>query len=366
MLAGAVVLAGAGTARADPLPELGRILAKEGATGPATLRVDESLSRAAGRHAEALLRDPTNASFDALEEALMLEGLADARLLPFAGFGRAEELFKEARLFAQSRAHGRGMTHLGLAARTERGRAVWVVIFSRRLIELAPMPRRLEAPAHRVRGRLAAGARRPSAFVTSPDGAVQALEVKVRDSAVAVDVSFDRGAGAYTVEILAETGLGPEVVALWRFFFKSEPRPIAGALEQAPDTSAGAHRLLARARHDRTVAPLADDPRLARAAEIHAQAVCSALLAAHVLPGGTTPEARARQAGYPGPIAENIAIAASVPRAHRNLLASPSHRRNLLDPLATRVGIGLASAPGGVCVVQLFGYGELEAAPQDR
>ena len=52
---------------------------------------------------------------------------------------------------------------------------------------------------------------------------------------------------------------------------------------------------------------------------------------------------------------ENIALAPSVETAHRNLMNSPGHRANILDPAFTRVGIGIIVAPGaGLMVSQEF------------
>ncbi|MCK6552433.1 CAP domain-containing protein, partial [Myxococcota bacterium] len=102
---------------------------------------------------------------------------------------------------------------------------------------------------------------------------------------------------------------------------------------------------------------------LADAAQAHADRACALAIAAHVLPGDpSTPADRARRAGYDGRVAENVAIAPSVTRAHANLLATPSHRKNVLDPAAKSLGVGVATtspAPGrepAFCVVELYGF----------
>lgn len=52
--------------------------------------------------------------------------------------------------------------------------------------------------------------------------------------------------------------------------------------------------------------------------------------------------------------AENVAFAPDVARAHRGLMDSPGHRRNILDPALTAVGIAILNGEGGIHVVQDF------------
>ncbi len=54
-------------------------------------------------------------------------------------------------------------------------------------------------------------------------------------------------------------------------------------------------------------------------------------------------------------VAENVAYGSSIDLNHRNLMNSPGHRANILDPRMTRIGIGVTTGPNGlVYVVQLF------------
>jgi uncharacterized protein YkwD len=54
-------------------------------------------------------------------------------------------------------------------------------------------------------------------------------------------------------------------------------------------------------------------------------------------------------------VGENLALAGSVAAVHDGLMASPSHRDNLLDPAFDRVGVGVVRGPYGLMVVQVFG-----------
>jgi uncharacterized membrane protein required for colicin V production len=51
---------------------------------------------------------------------------------------------------------------------------------------------------------------------------------------------------------------------------------------------------------------------------------------------------------------ENLAVAPSVEEAHRGLMHSPDHRRNILRPAFTQVGIGIYNGPYGLMCTQVF------------
>lgn len=94
--------------------------------------------------------------------------------------------------------------------------------------------------------------------------------------------------------------------------------------------------------------PLRPSPDLDRAAQAHAEDLLSRAYYRHVSPEGTTPVSRARAAGYPSDfIAENLhERTAPVERIVEDWLRSPGHRRNILDPGASELGVGLALGPG--------------------
>lgn len=313
------------------------------------LMKDESLARAARRHAREIARDSRRAARSAMREAVAKEGLADALLVPFATIGSTTAAFKAAIELAERSVRGRGMTHVGVAIE----RSVSVVLFSRRLVELAPLPRRVKNKTHRVRGRLASNVREPSAFLTLPSGEVLALPVKLSRDALAIDVPLDRGNGRYTIEILARTELGPEVFALWSFFKGLPPSPVSAPKAKIADERALASQI-DQLRKNYGLDPLERDEALDRAARAHVQQVCDRLIAAHILPGGTTPEARAQKEGFGAPVAENVAIAESLGEASFNLMESPSHRINRLHPRANKLGLGTANN-GAICLVELYG-----------
>jgi len=158
-------------------------------------------------------------------------------------------------------------------------------------------------------------------------------------------------AGAAAAQTGDETSVGEPPIG-------EAPVP-AGAiadLHVATDAARAAHGL----------PPLRPDPGLARAATAHAfeNARRGVLDHGSPDPARATPADRVALAGVAlVEIGENLARipgASVARRAVDGWLASPPHRRNLLDPGFTHVGFGVADGPGGRYVVQLFGARPIE------
>lgn len=363
-------LAGLCLGAAPPLPSgppAARRLAKV-ASGDFGVHLDPTLTKVARDVAHAVIRDFRSAEPARVKAALRREGLADAQILPFTAVGPAwDALLARAEAFARDEARPRGPTHLGLGVASGPEGLALVLVFSRRPVALAPLPARLPSGGLTVRGR----ARDPAglhALWLGPCGVdcpslPQRLPVAAGpDGAIRVALPPAPEAGRYLFQLLGPGPRGPEVVAAWTFARGRSgaawppPAPVAPS-----EDAAGARALVDAARAHADLAPLTPDPALERAAQAHAEAMCRAKVTGHQLPGGAAPDARARAAGYPGAVRENVARAASVGQAHQNLLLSPSHRESLLEPTAQVLGVGVATAPGAEgltesrCVVQLFG-----------
>jgi len=124
------------------------------------------------------------------------------------------------------------------------------------------------------------------------------------------------------------------------------------ARETAPlrDLEAVRSEMLARvnaARRSAGLAPLKRNLDLDRAAQEHARDLLERGYFEHVSPEGATPMSRASAAGYRGLVSENLhRRIGSIEVVLDDWLRSPGHRRNLLDPGANDLGIGLAIGPG--------------------
>jgi uncharacterized protein YkwD len=102
------------------------------------------------------------------------------------------------------------------------------------------------------------------------------------------------------------------------------------------------------ARRSAGLAPLRRSLDLDLAAQAHARDLLERGYYKHVSPEGTTPVSRARAAGYPSDlVSENLhQRTASIETVLEDWLRSPGHRRNILDPGASELGVGLALGPG--------------------
>ena len=111
--------------------------------------------------------------------------------------------------------------------------------------------------------------------------------------------------------------------------------------------------------HDRVAAglgALAPDPELTEVARRHSTDMFARGYFAHVTPEGRDPFDRIREADVRFVTAgENLALAQSVPVAHRGLMNSPGHRANILRPQFGRVGIAIMDGGRfGLMVTQNF------------
>jgi uncharacterized protein YkwD len=130
------------------------------------------------------------------------------------------------------------------------------------------------------------------------------------------------------------------------------------------DSAALSAEMLARVnelRRTSGLAPLRPDPRLARAAQQHAQDMLARSYYGHETPEKRGPLQRALAAGYrPIAVGENIARGElSVSEVLEGWAKSPGHRREMLDPDFADVGFGFARGRSGedyrIFWVQLFG-----------
>ena len=142
--------------------------------------------------------------------------------------------------------------------------------------------------------------------------------------------------------------------------------PVSQPAQQVSTNSFAAEvlRLTNQERASRGLAPLTNHSALAAAAAGHSQEMLDLGYFSHtsLTSGRSNPQDRVRQAGAnPGLVAENIFQASGydvnqvAQLAVDNWLESPGHRRNMLDPNATHLGVGFAEQNGTVAVTQVFG-----------
>ncbi len=112
-----------------------------------------------------------------------------------------------------------------------------------------------------------------------------------------------------------------------------------------PNSEAVMLRLVNQERAKVGIKPLVVDGRLQAIARAHSEEMFRLGYFAHDSPVSGSPFDRMRAAGIRYLAAgENIAYAPTVEAAHQGLMQSPEHRRNILDPEFTRVGIGVVQS----------------------
>jgi hypothetical protein len=149
------------------------------------------------------------------------------------------------------------------------------------------------------------------------------------------------------------------------FFFSAN----ANAQLQRNDSERQLFEALNRERSAQGLAALRWDASLFKAARLHALRMADLNMLEHQLPSESNLEGRLAEAGaHFSVIAENIAIGPNPQTIHNGWMDSPGHRKNILDPRLTFVGIAAVHGPGGLFAVQDFSQlvPELSAEQQEQ
>lgn len=342
-------------------------------------RFDRKLDAAAALLARQILETSADAplrpfSGDALQAALAEAGAFDPAPSAVVLRARTPQALASS-MAAHPELRRQRATHFGISILAAPGRAAGVLLLVERRAELNAFPRQAKVGAPcRVAGRFLKPLRAPQVALTDPQGQVHAWAGRADGAGnFEIDLAFQQP-GVHTFELLAEGRYGTEVVALF-------PVEVMGA-RGAQAARGGKHSAvavrqraeperadMARAerqvleainllRHEHGRLPLARDARLDALARHHARQMGALGFFGHRSPseGNVGERLEAAGIGY-RVVAENLAEAHSALDAHWLLEKSPGHRKNLLMPEVTRVGIGTAPVPGrpgNLYLVQIF------------
>lgn len=347
----------------EALEALGSAMRQRGAE---PCRSSTKLVSAARIHAKQLLQASTSSgriSVSVVRREVLRAGGVDPVVIPWAeAFSGTLDL--EARRARLAKRFGaRPPTHCGVGMASVVGRSVVVVIGVRRHVSIDPFPAQV-ARGERVRlqGRLVAGYHAPSVLVTTPRGDVIEQQTLRRSGSFGSWLGFPLP-GRYTVEVMANGPQGPEIVALFPVYVDAEPSmegvetlQSSTGDEARPETpSSILLGLLNEERHRAGLDLLERDPSLSRLATDHCRDMVRQSYFGHLSPSGRDLTSRLRQAGISTHrAAENLARSSTGQRAHAQLMESPSHRANILDPDLTHIGIGVAEREGELLVTQIF------------
>ena len=239
-----------------------------------------------------------------------------------------------------------------------------MILLADRRAELEPFPRALPraGESRTLCGHLHAPLGRAELYATQPGGQVAKTDSTMEGERFCGRLEFPLP-GRYTVEVVGRGPAGPEVVAL--FFVDAGARFERGKRVRVaePATVPEARRVLVErinALRQANGAPtLQRDELLDKVAQAYSDQMARAGFFAHVSPGGQDFRTRLRAAGYLYSLAgENLGVASGPLAAHFGIEHSPGHRKNLLEPEYTKVGIGVAFQRQGdreqVLVTELF------------
>lgn len=257
----------------------------------------------------------------------------------------------------QDRTSGTGPLHIGVGEVLTPGqmysRQIGVV-GTRLPIDIAPLARvaNLRQTIH-IRGHLRAAWHEISAIVLRPDGTLDTVQPTINGDDVQVAIETGNRIGALEMQLVGTGPEGPGKLVQVRIDVGQYPpreasfqlAPDESAIQTADAASAYAFTLVNRDRKEHGLPALQWDLQLAGIAREHSADMRDHNFFAHQSPSTGLHVDRLRAAGYRSVAsAENLAHNVSLFEAERGLMHSLGHRRNLLDPDVTHIGLGVAGS----------------------
>ncbi len=133
----------------------------------------------------------------------------------------------------------------------------------------------------------------------------------------------------------------------------------AAAQQSYVDDAAEAQlvKLLNQSRAEQGLSPLTIDNRLTQAARKHTQLMVQHATLSHQFPAEPPMQTRFSNAELPSDSqGENVAMSQDIGSAHQELMDSPPHRANILDPKYNVVGVGVIRSGPNLYVTEDFAH----------
>ncbi|MFT5434175.1 MAG: hypothetical protein ACI9OJ_004888 [Myxococcota bacterium] len=303
-------------------------------------------------------------------DALIEAGISDAFAIPLE-FGSLDssDILGPVRSLLQAEVRGAAPTHFGIGIVGSRA----ALLFVRRGAVLSQFPKRmLVGQRYLLNGTLSPQFRNPLVLVATPAGDVIEYRPGRKRDVFWRTITFDYGPGRYTIEVQAENKHGVQVLNLMEVWANEATSADAGPVvrlrprRKAPVSAAAAERraitLINRSRLQKGLSELQVHEVLTDAARHHADDMARGGYFGHVSPRRGGLSERLDRAGLRPLLAlENVAISVTPDDAHSELLRSPSHLRNVLDPDVTHIGIG-AHRSGDVGGAPVYTFAQIFAA----
>ncbi len=303
-------------------------------------------------------------------DSLVAAGVSDAYVVPIRYVTRSKDPLGPVRALLRDHIDSGRMTHFGIGLAPTQGGTIVAILFVRRGAELARFPKMLPlGQRFLLNGRLMDGLDHPLILIASPSGHIVELEPRHRGQVFWLTVAFDDGPGRYAVEVQAHSRYGTQVLNLMEVLATEGEgdtevpvvrlRPHPASVKTAAEAAARGFQLLNHTRLAMGLPKLILSDELEEEAAAHARDMGVAAYFGHQSPtrgglGDRLSRARVRHTLA----LENIALGPSPDSVHADLVRSPSHLRNILDPDVTHVGVGVyeeRSGPEPVYIVaQIF------------
>ena len=203
------------------------------------------------------------------------------------------------------------------------------------------------------------------------NGAAQSAKVYIahdREAPYAVPTTLDRGhiiarfaaksSGMHSVQVVLNAGDGPKPIleaVVFAGVAASDQRYLQGDQIVVSNEATPEGRLLAYLIQAREGRALERRPALDAVAAAHSERMRAAHKLAHTVDDGTASDRVFGAHIAAKIIGENVALAKTVEEAHQALMASPSHRGNILNKDFRGVGLSvLTDSDGNVWVTEVF------------
>ena len=305
-----------------------------------------------------------------IRNALMAAGLSDSFVLPvqytIVALGGDIDPIERVRSLLETDVKTAHVTHFGVGIAPEDARWRVVLVFVRRRVSLSTFPKRLRVGERfLLNGNLDRDLIQPLVLVATPTGDVREQTPRVQHGAFWTMVPFDAGEGRYIIEVQAKDGYGEQVLSLLEVYVDdgegSIEVPVTRLAPSIPppatveEAELRAMALINRVRRQAGLIPLRNGVVLQQEARRHVQDMSARGYFGHVSPRRGNLARRLQSCGLQGiPAGENIAVAPTPEAAHAELIRSPSHFRNMLDPNVTHVGVGAHRRVVGDSTVYTF------------
>ena len=300
-------------------------------------------------------------------EALTDAGVSDAFAIPVRYTALdGGEVLAPIRTLLRTDVARNAPTHFGVGLAGPAGSQRIGLVFVRRRASLSRFPRHFTVgDRFLLNGTLDGDLKDPLVLVSTPGGRVRELRPRFEHHVFWTLVPFTEGHGRYTIEVQATDRYGTQVLNLLEVAasdvgepaatpvvrLQPEPQPVASPSEAEERAMA----LVNRSRKQARLPALEPSAALREEARTHSRDMAERGFFGHNSPTRGGLGQRLRSIGLGDMLArENIAIAASPEIAHSELLRSPSHLRNILDPDVTHLGVGVHRKGSGAQPVYTF------------